>query len=172
MDSHWKLEVCVKKETRRKPCMGRLRCLGSENFGNHISVETNPGHENRNNPVVAATIVTCRRLVFMQVRPLLTLGRHFSVQGGQGGCRLHVLPPVNRTYTVDYLFPPESTRAELFNTCVVPLLRAFISGYNATILAYGQTGTGKTYMMGPLKKEEKSHTSELLLLHQRMPSKR
>lgn len=33
----------------------------------------------------------------------------------------------------------------LFDTIVCPLLDDFANGFNATIMAYGQTGTGKTY---------------------------
>jgi hypothetical protein len=30
---------------------------------------------------------------------------------------------------------------------VAPLVKGFLEGYNATVLAYGQTGTGKTHTM-------------------------
>lgn len=32
---------------------------------------------------------------------------------------------------------------ELYQTCVVPLLNKCLEGYNATTLAYGQTGAGE-----------------------------
>lgn len=30
---------------------------------------------------------------------------------------------------------------------MAPLVHGFVEGYNATVLAYGQTGTGKTHTM-------------------------
>lgn len=36
---------------------------------------------------------------------------------------------------------------ETYRLCVAPLVHCFVEGYNATILAYGQTGTGKTHTM-------------------------
>jgi Cdc6-like AAA superfamily ATPase len=36
---------------------------------------------------------------------------------------------------------------EAYRLCVAPLVESFFEGYNATILAYGQTGTGKTHTM-------------------------
>lgn len=35
----------------------------------------------------------------------------------------------------------------MFNICAVPILQSVIEGYNGTIFAYGQTGTGKTFTM-------------------------
>ncbi|KAG6963388.1 hypothetical protein JG687_00006597, partial [Phytophthora cactorum] len=36
---------------------------------------------------------------------------------------------------------------ETYRLCVAPLVQGFLDGYNATVLAYGQTGTGKTHTM-------------------------
>ena len=35
----------------------------------------------------------------------------------------------------------------MFKTCAVPILNSVLEGYNGTIFAYGQTGTGKTWTM-------------------------
>ncbi|GMH81021.1 hypothetical protein TL16_g08795 [Triparma laevis f. inornata] len=47
---------------------------------------------------------------------------------------------------MDGVFAPDAGQEEIFNA-TVPLLRAALSGYNATIFTYGQTGTGKTHTM-------------------------
>jgi kinesin family protein 4/21/27 len=40
---------------------------------------------------------------------------------------------------------------EIYNTLILPLLNSCLEGYNATTLAYGQTGAGKTYTtLGPV----------------------
>ena len=36
---------------------------------------------------------------------------------------------------------------EVYNQAARPLVENVLSGYNATIFAYGQTGTGKTFTM-------------------------
>ncbi|KAI8582490.1 hypothetical protein K450DRAFT_170870, partial [Umbelopsis ramanniana AG] len=53
-----------------------------------------------------------------------------------------------KTFTFDYVFGPNSTQDEIFVTLASPLIHKFIDGYNVTILAYGQTSSGKTYTMG------------------------
>jgi hypothetical protein len=44
-----------------------------------------------------------------------------------------------RSFTYDYAFANDSSQEEVF-ACVKPLVDEFISGFNATVLAYGQTG--------------------------------
>ncbi|GMH71606.1 hypothetical protein TrST_g1383 [Triparma strigata] len=51
-----------------------------------------------------------------------------------------------KEYRLDGVFAPDADQEEIFNA-TVPLLRAALSGYNATIFTYGQTGTGKTHTM-------------------------
>lgn len=51
------------------------------------------------------------------------------------------------TFAFDHAYDEYSTQAELYETTARPVLESCLQGYNATILAYGQTGTGKTYTM-------------------------
>jgi len=37
----------------------------------------------------------------------------------------------------------DSTQPEVFSIIAQPLIKDILQGYNATILAYGQSGTGK-----------------------------
>lgn len=53
------------------------------------------------------------------------------------------LPPT-RTYPFDVVFGPEADQALIYQDVVAPILAEVIAGYNCTIFAYGQTGTGKT----------------------------
>jgi len=50
-------------------------------------------------------------------------------------------------YTFNRVFGPESAQKNLYETSVKPAANAVLQGFNATIFAYGQTGTGKTYTM-------------------------
>jgi kinesin family protein 11 len=53
----------------------------------------------------------------------------------------------NKTYHFDKVFSPAADQSIIFEDVVQPILNEMITGYNCTIFAYGQTGTGKTYTM-------------------------
>ena len=50
-------------------------------------------------------------------------------------------------FTFDYIFDQDSTQVEIYLKAAKPSVESLLEGYNSTILAYGQTGTGKTYTM-------------------------
>ncbi|XP_021716249.1 kinesin-like protein KIN-5D [Chenopodium quinoa] len=54
---------------------------------------------------------------------------------------------IDRTFTFDKVFGPTSKQIDLFDHAVSPIVYEVLEGYNCTIFAYGQTGTGKTYTM-------------------------
>jgi kinesin family member 11 len=53
------------------------------------------------------------------------------------------LPPT-RTYPFDLVFGPEADQSMIYQDVVHPMLEEVLLGYNCTLFAYGQTGTGKT----------------------------
>ncbi|KNE57661.1 hypothetical protein AMAG_04524 [Allomyces macrogynus ATCC 38327] len=53
-----------------------------------------------------------------------------------------------RAFTFDHVFGPTATQDEVYDMCARQLLEPVAQGFNATVLAYGQTGTGKTFTMG------------------------
>ncbi|KAK9123696.1 hypothetical protein Sjap_013298 [Stephania japonica] len=54
---------------------------------------------------------------------------------------------IDRTFGFDKVFGPTSQQKDLFDQAVCPIVNEVLEGYNCTIFAYGQTGTGKTYTM-------------------------
>lgn len=52
-----------------------------------------------------------------------------------------------KTYKVDQVYGSQADQGMIFENVALPLFNDFMAGYNVTILAYGQTGTGKTYTM-------------------------
>lgn len=40
-----------------------------------------------------------------------------------------------------------SSQETVYEECAVPIVKSLLDGYNGTILAYGQTGAGKTFTM-------------------------
>jgi len=58
------------------------------------------------------------------------------------------LPPT-RKYPFDVVFGPDASQELVYDAVVQPLLQEVLEGYNCTLFAYGQTGTGKTYALIP-----------------------
>lgn len=52
-----------------------------------------------------------------------------------------------RTFKFDQVFSEDSTQINLYKIIGIPIVEKALQGYNGTIFAYGQTGTGKTYTM-------------------------
>lgn len=50
-------------------------------------------------------------------------------------------------FTFDYVFDMDSSQHEVYETTAKPAVISILQGYNSTIFAYGQTGTGKTFTM-------------------------
>jgi centromeric protein E len=50
-------------------------------------------------------------------------------------------------FTTDHIFDKDVTNDTLFATVAKPLVVEALNGINATIFAYGQTSSGKTYTM-------------------------
>ena len=50
-------------------------------------------------------------------------------------------------YNFDYVFDMSSTQRKVYDVAVVPVVESVLNGYNGTILAYGQTSSGKTHTM-------------------------
>jgi hypothetical protein len=56
-----------------------------------------------------------------------------------------------QSYSFDYVYDQDSTQEVVYQTTAKPAVQSVLEGYNATILAYGQTGTGKTHTMEGFK---------------------
>ncbi|KAM4692600.1 kinesin-like protein KIF3B [Rhinophrynus dorsalis] len=52
-----------------------------------------------------------------------------------------------KTFTFDAVYDCKSKQVELYDETFRPLVDSVLLGFNGTIFAYGQTGTGKTYTM-------------------------
>lgn len=58
-------------------------------------------------------------------------------------------PP--KVFSFDAVFDTDSSQVDIYNETARPIVDKVLQGYNGTILAYGQTGTGKTYTMSGAK---------------------
>ncbi|KAF1763540.1 hypothetical protein GCK72_011806 [Caenorhabditis remanei] len=52
-----------------------------------------------------------------------------------------------RTFYFDAVFSPGTDQMTVYNIAARPIVENVLKGYNGTIFAYGQTGTGKTFTM-------------------------
>eukprot|EP00934_Nitzschia_sp_Nitz4_P005522 Nitzschia sp. Nitz4//scaffold69_size99277//90883//92850//NITZ4_004650-RA/size99277-processed-gene-0.90-mRNA-1//-1//CDS//3329556766//5512//frame0 len=51
------------------------------------------------------------------------------------------------SYTLDHVYGPESSTTQIYQRSVQTLVHRAMQGYHSTVLAYGQTSTGKTFTM-------------------------
>ncbi|XP_066235943.1 kinesin-like protein KIF21B isoform X1 [Saccopteryx leptura] len=92
----------------------------------------------------------CCVKVAVRIRPQLSKekieGCHIctSVTPGEP----QVLLGKDKAFTYDFVFDLDTWQEHVYTTCVRRLIEGCFEGYNATVLAYGQTGAGKTYTMG------------------------
>ncbi|XP_021819900.1 kinesin-like protein KIN-5C [Prunus avium] len=69
---------------------------------------------------------------------------------------------IDRVFTFDKVFGPNAQQRDLYEQAVIPIVNEVLEGFNCTIFAYGQTGTGKTYTMeGECKRAKSGPKGEL-----------
>ncbi|OWF53096.1 kinesin heavy chain-like isoform X2 [Mizuhopecten yessoensis] len=52
---------------------------------------------------------------------------------------------ISHEFKFSYIFNNTATQEEVFDVAAKDIVEGFLNGYNGTIFAYGQTGTGKTF---------------------------
>ena len=63
------------------------------------------------------------------------------------GEQIKILKLKEITYEYDFVFGENSTQEEVYENTTASLINQVVEGYSATIMAYGATGSGKTYTM-------------------------
>lgn len=56
-----------------------------------------------------------------------------------------------QNFTFDYVYDQDASQEFVYENTAKPAVCSVFEGYNATMLAYGQTGTGKTHTMEGFK---------------------
>ncbi|KAM5555936.1 kinesin-like protein KIN-UC [Rosa sericea] len=54
------------------------------------------------------------------------------------------------SYRFDEIFTETASQNRVYQVVARPVVESVLNGYNGTVMAYGQTGTGKTYTLGRL----------------------
>ena len=65
---------------------------------------------------------------------------------------VHLTQSVNKKefsmkYHFDRVYDCETNKERLYETAIAPMVDEVLQGFNCTVFAYGQTGTGKTHTM-------------------------
>ena len=70
-----------------------------------------------------------------------------EVDSERGEVNVHLANMPKRTFWYDKAYGMDSTQDQVFQETAMPIVESVVQGYNGTIFAYGQTGTGKTFTM-------------------------
>lgn len=76
-----------------------------------------------------------------------------SVDTVQQSAEIENLPGRTDSYTLDHVYGPQATTKDLYDKSVAALVQAAMDGYHTSVLAYGQTSTGKTHTMTGTEKQ-------------------
>lgn len=58
------------------------------------------------------------------------------------------------TYQFDEILTDTASQKRVYEVVAKPVVESVLEGYNGTVMAYGQTGTGKTFTLGKLGDED------------------
>ncbi|KAJ4833321.1 Kinesin-like protein KIN-8B [Turnera subulata] len=114
-----------------------------------------------------ATKKTTTLTVAVKCRPLTERERGRDIVRVNNGKEVMVLDPdlskdyldriQNRSkekkYCFDHAFGPECTNSSVYRKCIASVITGVVQGLNATVFAYGSTGSGKTYTMVGAKED-------------------
>lgn len=113
--------------------------------------------------------------VAVRCRPLnereRSAGERTIIQCEPSRREVHFSPPIGRkapagsnagkkTFTYDHVFGPDASQGDVYQGVVKPIVDEVLEGYNCTVFAYGQTGTGKTHTMEGRRDESTVDISE------------
>ncbi|XP_039069083.1 kinesin-like protein KIN-UB isoform X2 [Hibiscus syriacus] len=62
----------------------------------------------------------------------------------------------SETYEFDEVLTEFASQKRVYEVVAKPVVESVLDGYNGTVMAYGQTGTGKTFTLGQLGEEDTS----------------
>ncbi|EPS60418.1 hypothetical protein M569_14385, partial [Genlisea aurea] len=66
------------------------------------------------------------------------------------------------TYEFDEVLTESASQKRVYEIVAKPVVESVLDGYNGTVMAYGQTGTGKTYTLGRLGEDDASDRGIML----------
>eukprot|EP00241_Pyramimonas_parkeae_P004462 CAMPEP_0114246730 /NCGR_PEP_ID=MMETSP0058-20121206/12634_1 /TAXON_ID=36894 /ORGANISM="Pyramimonas parkeae, CCMP726" /LENGTH=813 /DNA_ID=CAMNT_0001359967 /DNA_START=215 /DNA_END=2656 /DNA_ORIENTATION=+ len=67
-------------------------------------------------------------------------------------------------YQFDAVFGESSSQLRVYESVAAPIVESVMRGFNGTVMAYGQTGTGKTFTLGNLGEGEDGHSERGIMV--------
>ncbi|KAL1419131.1 hypothetical protein MTO96_005243 [Rhipicephalus appendiculatus] len=71
---------------------------------------------------------------------------------------------LRKSFTFDKVFGPDAKQIDVYRAVMEPTIAEVMMGYNCTVFAYGQTGTGKTFTMEELQSQDLEFTIKVSFL--------
>jgi len=131
-------------------------------FGDSVSEFTTHGANKPNAEPASAALSTASVVVAARIRPIHEGYRSLSTEDANSSVVTHDgrlkadgrrMYMIHQRYHLDKVFGEKSTTEDIFNDLVPPLLENVANGKSASLLLFGQTGTGKTYTAFGLLKQ-------------------
>ncbi|MQL79357.1 hypothetical protein Taro_011794 [Colocasia esculenta] len=103
----------------------------------------------------------CRVRVAVRLRPRNNEDLHFEadcveLQPELRRLKLRKNNWISESYKFDEVFTENASQKRVYQVVAKPVVESVLNGFNGTVMAYGQTGTGKTYTIGRLGKSDQS----------------
>lgn len=103
-----------------------------------------PGEAPPQRPTLHTEGPHCSSLLLASEPSASTQPRNVAVNSVQSSLVSDTWSNREKSYAFDHVFGPEADQGMVYQSAVGPVLQEVLSGYNCTVFAYGQTGTGKT----------------------------
>lgn len=111
-------------------------------------------------------VIRCRPLSQQEVADNRLKVVDIDVKQNSITCRKPNDPTAVKSFTFDAVYDQSSTQVGIYDETASIIVDSVLDGYNGTVFAYGQTGTGKTFtMVGVLEVEELVGSTTRRLLH-------
>lgn len=116
--------------------------------------DANPKKATEKNESVKVA-VRCRPMSNDEMRAGHTVVVELTKKTGEIYVRRPYVEEPPKQFTFDLVFDWTSNQKEIYDDTSAPIVANVLEGYNGTIFAYGQTGTGKTHTMAGLDNDPK-----------------
>ncbi|CAG2106801.1 unnamed protein product, partial [Medioppia subpectinata] len=121
----------------------------SSEFGSQLSIGSNASRTSNSKSESVKVIVRCRPMSDKEVK-----GGHkqiIDMYCDRGVIQIHKSSTGEdespKIFTFDAVYDWNSNQTDLYEEIFRPLVDSVLEGFNGTVFAYGQTGTGKTFTM-------------------------
>lgn len=113
-----------------------------------VRPEWNANRQDRDKEVNVQVLLRCRPLSEEEQRTNVPKGISCNEQRREVTVLQNVAnKQVDRIFTFDKVFGPKAQQRTIYDQAIAPIVNEVLDGFNCTVFAYGQTGTGKTYTM-------------------------